>query len=638
MSGPLRVLLVEDSADDAELVERELRRAWDSLEVERVQDAAALERALDESSWDLVLSDFSIPGFGGRTALDIVRRRTRDLPFIFVSGTIGEDAAVDAMRAGANDYVMKGDLRRLVPAIRRELEEAQSRRDRERAREALRQAEQRFAKIFRASPVGIAVSTLAEGRYLDANEALLSLLGYRREELLGRTVTELRVWPEMADRNRFVEELRKSGAIRNLDVDLRSKSGELRATLCNFEQIEMDGEQCLLSLVLDVSERRRLAEQLRQAQRLEAIGRLAGGIAHDFNNLLTVILGFCDILARDLGRPSTEVEQIRRAADGAATLTRQLLAFSRKQVLHPRLIDLSEVVTRIQRMLERVLGEHVELSSRLAPPEAAVVRADPGQLEQVIVNLVVNARDAMVSGGRLTVATTVRDLSAGAAELPSDGVPGRFVVLSVADTGSGMDEETLSHLFEPFFTTKEAGKGTGLGLATVYGVVAQSRGFVRVASELGKGSTFEVYLPWLEGKPESLEPARVGSRPDGGDETVLLVEDSEPVRLLTRELLEAGGYRVLEAPDGESAIAIADRYEDTIHLLMTDLVLPGTSGVSLARRMVELRPDIKVLYSSGYASDSVLREGTLEGEVHFLEKPFTRSALAAKVREALDAA
>jgi PAS domain S-box-containing protein len=635
MPSRLRVLLIEDSPDDALLIERLLRQGGFELETERVDSEPALRVALERTAWDLILADYNLPGFSGRAALDLVRARGLEMPVIFVSGSIGEDVAVAAMKAGANDYVMKGNLRRLVPAVERELREAAERAERRRTEVALRQSEERFARAFDASPVGIAISTLSEGRYLDVNPALVELLGWPREEMLGRTSKELGIWKDWTNRNQMLADLRRRGALRNLDVPLRTRAGEVRSTLCNFERIDLEGEPCLLSLVLDLTERQRLEEQLRHSQRLEAIGRLAGGVAHDFNNLLTVILGSCDLLAAKIPPGIPEIGAIRQASEGAAALTRQLLAFGRKQVLQPRRLDLSEVAQRARRLLDRLLGAQIEIGTVLAPAGTAIVRADPGQLEQVLVNLAVNAGDAMPEGGRLRLLTGVRTISETEAAVGERS--GRYAVLGVEDSGSGMDEQVRAHLFEPFFTTKEPGKGSGLGLATVHGIVAQSGGFLRVASAPGAGSTFEVFLPWVEGAAEPAAGAAPSAEsPSSGHETILLVEDSDPVRAVASRMLAKHGYRLLEAADGEAALRLAADHEGPIALLLTDLVLPGITGRALADRLAVARPGLKILYTSGYSSDAALRDGLIAGGFSYLEKPFTGAQLAGKVRQVLD--
>ena len=407
--------------------------------------------------------------------------------------------------------------------------------------------------------------------------------------------------------------------------------------------IEFAGRRARLVLARDVTAQRTLEEQLRQSQKMEAVGQLAGGIAHDFNNLLTAILGSTQLLLQatppDDPRHEDAVE-IKNAGVRAAELTRQLLAFSRRQVLAPKVLGLNAVVAHMQKMLRRLLGEDIELSVTLAP-EAGSVNADPGQLEQVLLNLAVNARDAMPTGGRLNIETIRVTPASELAERRHRLPPGDYACLAVTDTGNGMDEATQAHLFEPFFTTKEVGRGTGLGLATVYGIVKQSGGYIWVYSEVGHGTTVKVYLPRVpadEVAPSLSAPAPAAepSEARGGPETVLLVEDAAPVRSLARRSLEARGYTVLDAADGATALDLAARHRGGIDVLVTDVVMPGMSGRELAERLAPERPRMKVLYTSGYTDDAMVRQGVLTAGVAFLQKPFVPETLARKVREVLD--
>jgi two-component system, cell cycle sensor histidine kinase and response regulator CckA len=410
---------------------------------------------------------------------------------------------------------------------------------------------------------------------------------------------------------------------------------------CHAEPLRgADGEvQGAVCMALDVTDRKQLEEQFRQAQKMEAVGRLAGGIAHDFNNLLMVIQGYADLMTDRLPEGDAlrrNAEQIQMAAQRATSLTRQLLAFSRKQMLAPKVLNIQSVVVDMEKILRRLIGEDVELQTSAAA-DLGLVKADRSQLEQVIMNLAVNARDAMPKGGRLTIETANVELDASFGETPAVVVPGKYVLLAVTDNGSGMDAETQAHIFEPFFTTKEKGKGTGLGLATVYGIVKQSGGYVWVYSEMGRGTAFKIYLPRIE---EENPPAGRDQMPDAesvkrGSETVLLVEDEKGVRELAREYLEMTGYTVVLAEDGRTALELAAMHSGTIHLLMTDVVMPGISGRELADRVAKIRPGIKVLYMSGYTDHAVVHHGILENDAVLLQKPFTLSTLAAKLREIL---
>jgi two-component system cell cycle sensor histidine kinase/response regulator CckA len=630
---PLRVLIAEDSEDDALLLVQELKRGGYEPTYERVASAAALAAALDHQRWDLVIGDHSMPHFSAVAALALVRERGLDIPFICVSGTISEEMAVAAMKAGANDWVTKGQLKRLLPAIERELREA-------RGRAALRASEASYANLVERAPVGIYRSSPA-GRFLSVNAALVRILGYDSAAELLRLDMARDVYADPAERQRLLD--RDSYTDREYDeveATWKRKDGRVLSVQLSVRAARNGGGEVEYyeTFVRDVTEQRRLQQQLVQSQKMEAVGRLAGGIAHDFNNLLTVITSYSDLLLQDLRSDDPkrdDVEQVRKAADGAAALTRQLLAFSRQQVLAPRVVSLSVVVQSVEKMLRRVIGEDVDLVTAL-DPEVGSVKADVGQLEQVLMNLAVNARDAMPTGGRLTIETANVEHDPEYARAREAAPVRRFVMLAVSDTGIGMDEATKARIFEPFFTTKEAGKGTGLGLATVYGIVQQSGGFIWVYSEPGHGTTFKIYLPQVDAP---LDGRAVGAVPGDlprGTETVLLVEDEAAVRAVTRQVLERQGYTVLEAANSPAALHIAASHPGPIHLLLTDVVMPGLSGRQLADQLARLRPDAKVLYASGYTDDAVVRHGVLEAGIAYLQKPFTAEGLARKVREVLD--
>lgn len=502
-----------------------------------------------------------------------------------------------------------------------------------------KKAEERFSKAFNASPEPITIAHSADGRFVDVNESFLHVTGFCREEVIGRTSLELKLWDRAEDYRVLVETLEERGSVRDMEITFLAKSGERRTGLNSAEVIDIAGQKCILAIFKDITERKALEAKLRQAQKMESIGRLSGGIAHDFNNLLGVIIGYGSVLEERVDVDSDlrkGVLEIKKAGQRAAALTRQLLAFSRQQVLEPKVLSLNTVVADIGKMLLRVIGEDIELTT-LLQSELGRVKADQGQIEQVIMNLAVNARDAMPRGGKLIIETHNVEVDENLAEQHSPTVPGRYVSLAVTDTGVGMDKETQSHIFEPFFTTKEKDKGTGLGLSVVYGVVKQSGGYIWVYSEPGKGTTFRIYLPRVEAAVEkdNRQPLVKSLK---GSETILLVEDEESLRALTRSLLVQSGYTVLETNHGARALEIARDYRGNIHLLLTDVVLPGIGGSVLAEEMATQYPAMKVLFMSGYTDNAVAAQGVLEEGTFLLQKPFEPEALRNKVREVLDVA
>jgi two-component system cell cycle sensor histidine kinase/response regulator CckA len=507
----LRVLFIEDSEDDAALQVRLLRQAGYDVAYTRVQSADELKTAL-ERPWDIVISDYSMPHFSGTEALKVVREKGVDIPFIFVSGTIGEEAAVAALKVGAQDYLMKLNLGRLIPAVQRELRESDERR-----------------------------------------------------------------------------------------------------------------------------QRKRLEEQVHQLQRFEAIGRLAGGVAHDFNNVIGAIMGWAEIGA-NAAYPGGDLQdkflKIRSQADRASGLTRQLLAFARRQTLQPCNTNLNELAKETLSLLRNVIGERIEIQLQLAQ-DLSVIWADPGQIEQVLMNLSLNARDAMPDGGRLLVETQNVWVGEDYQRAHPYALPGNYVLLRVLDTGVGMDTETLTHIFEPFFTTKEIGRGTGLGLATVYGIVKQHKGFVDVDSTPGQGTAFRVYLPLGNGPAEiSEKPAFFTMR--GGSECILIAEDNDDLRDAAQEILQSLGYRVIAAKDGEEAVRIFEQQSEAIDLVFLDVVMPKLNGTDAYLRMVTRKPGLPVLFTTGYASEVSLVPITTREKAKVLQKPYGSQYLAQKLREKLD--
>ena len=512
--------------------------------------------------------------------------------------------------------------------------------ERKRVGAALRRSEERVRCLVDSNIIGVSIGDL-HGKIIDANDAFLRIVGYTRSEILsGKLRWDTITPPGYRDSDqRAIEQIKITGVAHPWEKEFLRKDGSRVAVLIGIATlVAAEGDIECVAFVVDVSERKKLEQQLRQGQKMEAVGRLSGGIAHDFNNLLMVIIGYGELLVERLGENDPlrkNAEEINKAGQRAASLTQQLLAFSRQQVLQPKILDLNSVVADVKKMLGRLISEDIEVTT-LLDPNLGRVQADQGQIEQVIVNLAVNARDAMPHGGKLTIETANMEVDDAYAAQHRPMPPGSFIMLSVSDTGIGMDAETQSNIFEPFFTTKERGKGTGLGLATVYGVLKQSDGFIWVDSELGNGTTFKVLLPRVEDRAQAVAQNTSSEGSRKGWETILLVEDEESVRRLILELLNAHGYTVLEAADGIAALNIAQRAHGKIDLLLTDVVMPGMSGTQVAEKVTALHPETKVLYMSGYTDFAVEHHQIPQQGRLLLRKPFTQQSLARKVREALE--
>jgi two-component system, cell cycle sensor histidine kinase and response regulator CckA len=617
MRPPLRALIVEDSEDDVFLLLRELRRVYE-VEHDRVQTREDLEQALSRA-WDVVFSDFSMPAFDGLSAFRVVRSARPDLPFIVVSGTMGEEIAVTAMREGIDDYILKGNVRMVLPAVERVLA---LRRERARTRAALQRSEATLAALLSQLPA-IVWTTDRDLRLTSASGAVAEELGM---SLVGRRIDEL-PWvadegsnPVHAHERALAAEgaqrysVREQGRILDAEVrPLRDEAGNVLGTI---------------GVAIDTTQQRRLEQELRIAKRLEAIGQLAGGVAHDFNNILTVIRTYVGLA---IERASDEalrgdLETVQDAAMRAAALTRQLLAVSRRQVMRREVLRVGEVVTDLTRLLTRTLSEDVRLAVHLAKEEP-YVEVDRSQLEQVVLNLAVNARDAMPEGGVLSLCTREIEIGPDAAHARLGIEPGKYVELEVSDTGVGMDDETRARIFEPFFTTKGE-TGTGLGLATVHGIVQQSGGFIVVQSTIGEGTIFKLCFPFAARQvARSLAPQK-RAMPGGRTSAVqvLLVEDDDAVRRATRRILERAGYHVTAVDDPERALEVG-RGGTAFDLLLTDLVMPGLSGRDLAARMRAQFPNLGVCFMSGYARSSVIERGLIDAGDAFVPKPFGAAEL-----------
>ena len=639
MSKPLRLLQIEDSESDADLILRLLMQGGFEVTSQRVEDAAGLRLALRDDTWDVIVADYHLPGFDAPGALRILQECGKDIPCIVVSGVMGEETAVEMMKSGAHDYLTKNNLSRLVPAVERELAEAAARRESKQAQEELRASEERLALAVEANQIGtfdfypqsgnLIWSRFARQHYGVSPEAEVTYDTFLRA-----------LHP--SDRDRVIQTLQDA---------LRSENGGNYAHEYRSVGIE-DGEERWISsrgrvffdaemhavrvvgVIQNVTDRKRLEKQLLQSQKIESVGRLAASIAHDFNNLLTIINGYAHLVLAEMGPEHAlrdSMEELSKAAMQAAGLTRQLLSFTRRQAAEPKTIALNEFVKEHDNMLRRLLGENIELVVSL-DSQAGTFRADPGQIGQVLMNLAVNAKDAMPSGGKLIIETSSMVADDHFARTHLHVGPGEYAVLTVTDSGTGMSAEVKAHLFEPFFTTKEPGKGTGLGLSTVYGIVNQSGGSIWVTSEPDRGTTFKLFFPssGLEAEPGAIPSIEhISSR----GETILLAEDEAGVRKYTREILKRYGYIILEARNGVEALDVARKHSAPIHLLLTDIIMPGMGGMELTEKFKAEFPSVPVLFMSGYA-DQIMRNWNALSA--YIQKPFTLTDLLTQVRELLD--
>jgi PAS domain S-box-containing protein len=762
-AAPVRVLLLEDNADDAAMLLAVLRRSGLRMEFEVVADEAQYCAALDHAAPDVVVADYHLHGYTGIDALHELHQRRLTVPFILVTGVLTDAVAAQCARMGAADYILKDRIARLPEAIEHALEEERLRLERARTLEELRASRAEYQLLFQTNPQPMFVFDFDNLRFLAVNAAAEAEYGYSAAEFARMRVTDLvppervahvenviraqngcitpehgavsnfrqngaEIWVELqATRTTFAGRDARLVLVRNVTQRRQAEQAreraehELAALIANsphgiyrsapgvdhflavnpamarllgygtVEEVlalslthdvyrdardrerlvstithdphqmleaewrRKDGSLLSLSLhvhthykpdgkvdyfdtvVQDQTERRALEEQLRQAQKMEAIGRLAGGIAHDFNNLLMVMRGFAELLHERTHTASERrnVERILEASDRAARLVSQLLSFSRKQVLAPRVLDLNECMAETGKLLPRVLGEHIEVVLRPGQ-RLHSVKLDPMQLEQVLMNLAINARDAMPNGGKLVLETQNVTVDASYRHRHPGIELGEYVRLAISDTGCGMDEETRRHIFEPFFTTKKEGGGTGLGLATVYGIVRQSGGFIWVYSEPGQGTTFKLYFPAVLAPAERIERGDRLATSEGGYETVLVVEDEDGIRDSMTEFLRRRGYSVLSAANGAEALAATARFNGRIDLMVTDVVMPGMNGRVLAEQLRQHRPETRVLFISGYTGSAIADQMALAASAAFLEKPFTWEAFARKVREVLE--
>jgi PAS domain S-box-containing protein len=646
MPAELRILVLEDDLLDAELAIATLDQAGYTCSWDCVDTRAAFLGRLDAQDYDLVLSDYNLPAFDGLSAVQLLRERDSDLPFILVSGTLGEETAIESLKAGATDYVIKSHLARLAPVVTRALRERDEQRQRREAEAGLRRAEARYRDLFENANDMIYTHDLG-GCFTSVNGMGERLTGYSRAELLTMNIDQLIApeYPAFKTENVSDQHAKASGITEQLEIickDQRRIWVEINTRL-----IYEDGQPIAVQgIARDISERRRaeeerrqLEDQLLQAQKMESIGTLAGGVAHDFNNILTAIIGNIQLALETIPSESPDyplLAEIEKAATRATSLTRQLLTFSRRQPLERRTIELNGTINELSQMLRRIIGEDVEITIRLAP-DLAPIFADPAQIQQVVMNLAVNARDAMPNGGRLLIVTREVLLDEQACRNYPWVHPGRYAQLAVTDTGAGMDAETQQRIFEPFFTTKERGKGTGLGLSVVYGIIKQHEGFVQVSSQPGLGTSFTVYLP-APLVASAIAVPELSPHVRGGNETILVAEDEASLRYLASTALERLGYTVILAEDGLEAVNLFRANQAKIDLVILDLIMPRFGGRDALSRMRALRPDLRALFVTGYDDDagrefgaSVLLPGTT-----LLQKPYRVDILGSRVREILD--
>jgi two-component system cell cycle sensor histidine kinase/response regulator CckA len=629
----IRVLIIDTDHAHARSVEKIVRRhLGDGVRTTVATSTAGAIPLIEAGEFDVALVD---SGAHDTRGLELIQRGLVLHPrraFIFMTASQDGGLPLLALQAGAVDVLDKTDL--TTDTLLRSLRHAVHRST---ARSALVEACDRYRTHFMNSGVAKWQSSV-DGRLLDVNPAAAVMLGYENiAQLLAVNTAALHV--EQEEHRAFGLELERNGRVTNQERRLKRRDGSVIWCLVNAVVTRAAGRPSTIDCTLqDLTDRRFLQAQLRQAQKMEAIGQLAGGVAHDFNNLLTAILGYCDLVLADLpaaSRMAGDVGQIQAAGERARDLTQQLLAFSRKQVIHPHVVNIRSALTRFDGLVPRLLGEHIQVTTQVSP-DLGNVLIDPSQLEQILMNLAVNASDAMPEGGRLAIETRNVEIDAEYACLHPCCVPiGPYVMVAVSDTGSGMSTQVMAHAFEPFFTTKPVGKGTGLGLSTVYGIVKQSNGYIWIYSEEGHGTTFKIYFPRVtaQERPPELPPKELDGR---GTEIVLLVEDEDAVRVLAEVVLARNGYQVITARTAAEAIGIASTPGRKLDVLVTDVMMPNMSGPQLARTLRELRPDLNVLFMSGYTANAIVDQGLLQPGAPFLSKPFSPASLALAVRSLLD--
>jgi two-component system cell cycle sensor histidine kinase/response regulator CckA len=644
MATPITILIVEDSEAEATLLVGELAKARFDPAWKRVHTEAEYRTNLLPGV-HVIFSDFSIPGFSTQRALEVLRESNLDIPFIIVSGMIGEEQVAENLKAGATDYVPKDRMSRIGSVVRRALRETAERRERKQAEEALRESEHRFRQVTESIDEVFWLTDLEKSQMIYISPAYERIWGRTCRSLYANSQSWLEaIHPEDRERVRNTALTLQAAGAYDVEYRIVRPDGSTRWIRDRAFPIRNASGQVyrVAGVAEDVTSRRQLEEQFRHAQKMEAIGQLAAGVAHDFNNLLTVMCGNAELLLLDPAQHDSQtgecLKEITAAAERAASLTRQLLVFSRKQAMRSQPLSLNDVISNLTRMLKRIIGEDIELQCHLAV-SLPFVDGDAAMLEQVLVNLVVNARDAMPRGGQIHIATDKLALGTDCAKTNPEARAGEFVCLMIRDTGTGIAPKDIPHLFEPFFTTKEPGKGTGLGLATAYGIIKQHQGWIEVSSLFGKGTVFKIFLPAIPLPLQEPTFANAEIPLRGGNETILVVEDDSAVRMVARRSLESFGYTVYEARSAREALECWRQRGPEIDLLLTDLVMPGgLTGRELASQLQAQNPRLQVIFITGYSAQAATKDTAFfQGpKTNLLQKPCSTRDLSLKVRECLD--
>lgn len=634
----LNILVIEDCNADFLMVERHLKQNGLAVRCRRVDSLRGLHEAIDCECWDLVMSDFNVPQLNFLESQNLLRASLPDLPIIMVTGTVGEEKAVELLKLGVRDFVLKENLARLVPAVQRALAEKRELKQRLLVEERLRESEAKTRSILDNIGIGVALIS-PDMEVLELNQRLrdwFPVFDPAQRSSFFRAFNEpsCEAGCDCCPTRKTLQD----GLVHEATTQAPQEGGTRNYRIVSSPVLNASGEvTAAIEMVEDITEKLSLEAQYRQSQKMEAVGHLAGGVAHDFNNMLSVILGHAELALLRLSpdNPSYQnLQEIRKAGERSADLTRQLLAFARKQDSVPVIINLNAVITDQLKMLERLIGEDIRIELH-SLAELWNTRVDPSQVDQILVNLAVNARDAISGVGSVIIETANITLDDDSVRRYAGVAPGDYICLAFSDTGAGMSEQMLERIFEPFFTTKEEGKGSGLGLSTVYGIVKQNGGLINVYSEPGMGTTFKIYLPRFAGKVTALVELPQAAAMTG-TETVLLVEDDEQILDLVRTMLAANGYKVLAVSSPQEACTVCGEHQGNIELLITDVIMPLMNGKELQGMIAGMKPAIRTLFMSGYTADIIAKRGLIDEGVNFLSKPFSIQTLTQKVRQALD--